>query len=402
MKLPLLIGGATTSRIHTAVRIEQKYTQPVIHVKDASRSVSVVSQLLSKDNKEGFVSGIREEYRELRDNYKGAGDRQKYVTLEQARKNMFRIDWDKSPVYRPSTMGIQVLNDYPIAEIREYISWIFFFLVWQLRGKWPDILEDPRQGEEARRLYEDAVNMLDWIQENNALRANAVFGFFPANSVGDDIEVYSDEEGSEVISKFINLRNQQSRNDKAPNPCLSDFLAPRSSGKIDYLGVFAVTAGLGIEEHLETFARNHDDYSSIMLKAVADRLAEGFTELLHKKIRREYWGYTPEENMGLDDLILEKYQGIRPAHGYPACPDHSEKEAIFKLLDVPAKTGIQLTENHAMFPAASVSGLIFAHPESRYFFVDKIGKDQVENYARRKNVSIATVEKWLASNLNYK
>jgi 5-methyltetrahydrofolate--homocysteine methyltransferase len=402
LKTPLLIGGATTSKIHTAVKIEQHYPHPVIHVKDASRSVPVASQLLSVEQKKGFVSRIREEYLELRKRYEGAGGQVEYLALEDARKNKPRINWDASPIYKPRQMGIQVFEDYPLSEIRDYISWIFFFLVWQLRGKWPDILKDPKQGKEASQLYDDAQKMLDWIVENGILRANAVLGFFPANAVGDDIEVYSDEERTEILASFINLRSQVKKTDNSPNLCLADFLAPSSSGRIDYLGVFAVTAGLGIEKQLKQFEADHDDYSSIMLKALADRLAEAFTELLHEKVRKEYWGYQPGESMSLEDLILEKYQGIRPAHGYPACPDHSEKETIFRLLKVPERTGIKLTGSHAMMPAASVSGLIFAHPESRYFYVGRIGRDQARDYAKRKHTNLETVETWLASNLNYK
>lgn len=402
LDIPLLIGGATTSKIHTAVKIEEHYSHPVIHVKDASRSVTVASQLLSATQRAGFVDGVKKEYEELRSSYMGAGRQLEYLSLEEARKNKFKADWPAAPIYKPSEMGIRVFDDFPISEIREYISWIFFFLVWQLRGKWPDILEDPKQGEEARKLYDDAIRMLDWIEENKILKARGVVGFFPANTVGDDIEVYSDENRTEVISRFINLRAQAKKDKGGPNLCLSDFLAPRDSGRIDYVGVFAVTAGIGIDEQLEKFQKDHDDYSSIMIKALADRLAEAFTELLHEKVRRELWGSSPDEKLGLEDLILENYQGIRPAHGYPACPDHSEKETIFRLLDVPANAGITLTESHSMFPAASVSGLIFAHPESRYFFVGKISKDQAEDYAKRKGTDLATVEKWLASNLNYK
>jgi 5-methyltetrahydrofolate--homocysteine methyltransferase len=299
-------------------------------------------------------------------------------------------------------MGITVFEDYPLREIRDYISWIFFFLVWQLRGKWPDILKDPKQGEEASKLYEDALKMLDWIVDKGILKARGVLGFFPANAVGDDIEVYSDEDRSEILASFINLRSQVRKTDGTANLCLADFLAPRSSGRIDYLGVFAVTAGIGIEKQLRKFEKEHDDYSSIMLKALADRLAEAFTELLHEKVRKEYWAYQPGERLSLEDMILEKYQGIRPAHGYPACPDHSEKESIFRLLKVTEKTGIKLTNSHAMQPAASVSGLMFAHPESRYFYVGRIGKDQARDYARRKKTSLEKVEMWLANNLNYK
>jgi 5-methyltetrahydrofolate--homocysteine methyltransferase len=402
LETPLLIGGATTSKIHTAVKIEQHYPHPVVHVKDASRGVPVASQLLSSGQKDEFVNRIRKEYQELRDQYQGAGSQVEYLTLEEARKNKLRINWDDSPIYKPRQMGIQVFEDYPLGEIREYISWIFFFLVWQLRGKWPDILKDPKQGKEARNLYDDALKMLDWIVENGILRANGILGFFPANAVGDDIEIYSDEDRSEILASFVNLRSQVKKTDNTPNLCLADFLAPRSSGRIDYLGVFAVTAGLGIDQQIEKFQEDHDDYSSIMLKALADRLAEAFTELLHEKVRREHWGYQPGESMSLEDMIFEKYQGIRPAHGYPACPDHSEKETIFKLLNVEDKTGIRLTDSHAMFPAASVSGLIFAHPESRSFYVGRIGRDQSRDYARRKNAKLEMVETWLASNLNYK
>jgi 5-methyltetrahydrofolate--homocysteine methyltransferase len=402
LKTPLLIGGATTSKIHTAVKVEQHYPHPIVHVKDASRSVPVASQLLSAGQKDEFVKRIREEYQELRDHYQDAGSQVEYLALEEARKNKLRIDWDTSPIYKPSQMGIQVLGDFPLGDIREYISWIFFFLVWQLRGKWPDILKDPKQGKEARKLYDDALKMLDWIVENGILKASGILGFFPANAVGDDIEVYSDENRSEILASFVNLRSQVKKTDNTPSLCLADFIAPKSSGRIDYLGVFAVTAGLGIEKQLKVFEEDHDDYSSIMLKALADRLAEAFTELLHEKVRKEYWGYQPEESMSLEDMIFEKYQGIRPAHGYPACPDHSEKETIFKLLKVTEKTGIKLTGSHAMFPAASVSGLVFAHPLSRYFYVGRIGRDQAMDYARRKNTNLETVEMWLASNLNYK
>jgi 5-methyltetrahydrofolate--homocysteine methyltransferase len=402
LETPLLIGGATTSKIHTAVKVEHHYPHPVVHVKDASRSVPAASQLLSAGQKDDFVKRIREEYQELRDHYQDAGSQVEYLSLEDARKNKLRINWDDSPIIKPKQMGIQVFEEYPLSEIREYISWIFFFLVWQLRGKWPDILKDPKQGKEARKLYDDALKMLDWIVENGILKANGILGFFPANAVGDDIEVYSDEDRSEILASFVNLRSQVKKTDAAPNLCLADFLAPRSSGRIDYLGVFAVTAGLGIEEQLKKFEADHDDYSSIMLKALADRFAEAFTELLHEKVRREYWGYQPGEKMSLEDMILEKYQGIRPAHGYPACPDHSEKETLFKLLNVADKTGIELTQSHAMFPAASVSGLVFANPESRYFYVGRIGRDQARDYARRKKTKVEMAETWLASNLNYK
>jgi 5-methyltetrahydrofolate--homocysteine methyltransferase len=402
LKVPLLIGGATTSRIHTAVKIESNYSSPVIHVKDASKSVYVVSQLLSPDNRNKFVEQIREDYRELKQKYESTKAQIGYLTIEEARKNRFRCDWKRTPVCKPSFIGSKVFSNFPIDEIRDYISWIFFFIAWQLKGKWPDILEDPKQGEEARKLFEDAQNMLDVIAREKWLTANAVIGFYPANSTGDDIEVYTDDSRLKVLTRFINLRNQVQKADVQPNLCLSDFLAPKESGIADYIGAFAVTAGIGIEEKIRKFEQNHDDYNSIMIKALADRLAEAFTELLHEKVRKEYWGYVPQESLTLDELILEKYQGIRPAYGYPACPDHSEKETLFQLLNVKNNTGIGLTENFSMYPAASVSGLFFAHPDSKYFFVGKISADQAEDYAKRKGTDLQIVEKWLASNLNYK
>jgi 5-methyltetrahydrofolate--homocysteine methyltransferase len=402
LKIPLLIGGATTSKIHTAVKIEPNYSAPVIHVKDASKSVSVVSQLLSSENRDVFIRETREDYRDLRQKYESTKNLTDWLPIEEARKNRFQCNWQNTPVYKPSFTGLKVFKNYPINEIRNYISWIFFFIAWQLKGKWPDILDDPRQGEEARKLYDDALRMLDMIEKNELLKANAVIGLFPANSVGDDIEVYSDESRSGILAKFVNLRNQAKRDDGLPNLCLADFIAPRETGIIDYLGAFAVTAGIGTAERVSEFEKNNDDYSSIMIKALADRLAEAFTELLHEKVRKEFWRYAPDENLSLDDLILEKYQGIRPAFGYPACPDHSEKGTLFRLLNAEKETGISLTENFMMYPAASVSGLLFAHHESKYFFVGKISPDQAEDYARRKGTDLKTIEKWLASNLNYK
>jgi 5-methyltetrahydrofolate--homocysteine methyltransferase len=398
--VPLLIGGATTSKIHTAVKISPEYEPPVIHVKDASKSVSVVSKLLSREHK-NYAAEIALDYQKLRDTYAGARQKIHYLSLEEARNNKMRIDWKHTPVYKPQFLGLKTFNNYPIAEIREYISWVYFFLVWQLKGKYPEILDDPKMGEEARKLLRDANQMLDRIIEEKMLSANGVIGFFPANAVGDDIEVYTDENRDKVITTFRNLRNQTQKEKGLPNLCLSDFIAPKESGVADYIGAFAVTAGIGIEEHIREFEKDHNDYNSIMIKSLADRLAEAFTELLHLKIRKEYWGYAPDENLSLNDLILEKYQGIRPAHGYPACPDHSEKETLFNLLNAEEKTGVKLTESFSMYPAASVSGLLFANPESKYFFVDKISRDQIEDYARRKDKDVTTIERWLASNLNY-
>ena len=400
MKQPLLIGGATTSKIHTAVKIEPAYSQAVIHVKDASRSVAVVSALLSPDQQEEYISGVKEEYISLRDSYADASRDIKYLSLVDARKNAQQVDWKPEDIFTPGKAGQQNLKDFPIEKISKYINWIFFFTTWELRGKFPDIFDHPDYGSEARKLYDDAQAMLQRIIDEKWLTANAVYGIFPANADGDDLLIYKEENRKHIRTRFTNLRNQTLKEDGQSNLCLSDFVAPLSSGMSDYVGAFAVTAGIGIEDKIKEFEADHDDYSAIMLKALADRLAEAFTELLHEEIRKSNWGYAPGEELEVNDLFREKYKGIRPAHGYPACPDHSEKKVLFDLLEA-EKHGIHLTENYSMFPAASVSGLIFAHPESRYFFVGKIGRDQVEDYARRKNLSIKAVESLLASNLNY-
>jgi 5-methyltetrahydrofolate--homocysteine methyltransferase len=401
-QIPLLIGGATTSKIHTAVKIETNYNAPVIHVKDASKSVGVVNSLLSANLKENFIKQTRKEYEDLRHSYSGVKSQAKYITLEEARNNRLKIDWSKTGIIKPAFTGIKTFDNFPLSDIRDYISWVFFFIVWQLRGKYPDLMHDPKIGPEARKLFDDANRLLDRIIREKLLTARGVIGIFPANSVGDDIEIYADESRKKVISRFINLRNQELKTDGSPNLCLADFIAPKSGGVSDYIGAFAVTAGLGIEKMLEEFDKNLDDYQSIMTKALADRLAEAFTELIHEKARKELWGYASSESLSLDELLLEKYKGIRPAFGYPACPDHSEKETLFRLLNAEENTGISLTESFSMYPAASVSGILFAHPESRYFFVGNISKDQVEDYAQRKGVDIATVESRLPVNLNYK
>jgi len=399
MKQSLLIGGATTSKIHSAVKIEPRYSQAVIHVKDASKSVAVASNLLSADKRDAFIRKTAEDYDKLRSDYAGAAKKVDYLTLAAARENRPPTRWDSSSILIPKNVGIHTWVDYPLEKIAAYINWIFFFVTWELRGKFPDILDDPKYGVEARKLYDDAREMLEKIIREKWLTANAVFAIYPANASGDDLLVYSDSSGNEVLSRFTNLRNQ-TRKDKLPNLCLSDLIAPVESGINDYLGAFAVTAGIGIEEKIKEFETKHDDYSAIMLKALADRLAEAFTELVHLEIRKNYWGYAPDEALSKEDLFLEKYSGIGPARGYPACPDHSEKEVLFKLLEA-EKYGISLTESYSMVPAASVSGLIFANPDSRYVFVGKVGKDQVADYALRKGLSIERVESLLASNLNY-
>ncbi len=399
--IPLIIGGATTSRIHTAVKLEPVYNHGVIHVKDASKSVPVVSNLLSSSMKKDFLNKVKKEYADLRESYGSAKAKLNYISIGEARKNKLSINWNQSLFHKPNFTGIKVLNDYSIEEIRKYISWIFFFIVWQIKGKYPDILKDPEKGKEARKLFDDANRMLDELQKNKSIKANAVFGIFPANSVGDDLEIYADEKRKKVISTFRNLRNQELKENGEPNLCLADYIAPRETGISDYLGAFAVTAGLGVGDLVKEYKKNLDDYSAIMLEALSDRLAEAFTELLHERIRKEFWGYASNEKLSKEDLILEKYKGIRPAHGYPACPDHSEKLTLFNLLNVEKNAGIKLTESFSMVPAASVSGLIFAYPDSKYFFVDKISKDQIKDYSLRKNVPIETIEIWLASNLNY-
>ncbi|MDX2430554.1 MAG: vitamin B12 dependent-methionine synthase activation domain-containing protein, partial [Bacteroides sp.] len=399
MKQSLLIGGATTSKIHTAVKIEPRYSRPVIHVKDASKSVAVVSSLLSTDKKEAYMDEMKKDYETLRSDYAGAAKSIEYISLNAARGNTAQIDWSKAPIRIPKQSGHFTLLDFPLEKIAEYINWVFFFVTWELRGKFPDILSDPKYGVEATKLYDDALEMLEMIINEKWLTANAVFGIFPSNASGDDLLIYKDESRSDVSATFTNLRNQ-TRKENLPNLCLSDFVAPLDSGVPDYLGAFALTAGIGIEKKIKEFEAAHDDYSAIMLKVLADRLAEAFTELVHEEMRKTYWAYAPDEALSNDELFLEKYSGIRPAHGYPACPEHSEKEVLFNLLEA-EKYGIQLTESYSMYPAASVSGLVFANPESKYFFVGKIGKDQVADYAKRKGLSIPRVESLLASNLSY-
>jgi len=396
--LPLLIGGATTSKIHTAVKIAPNYSHPVVYVKDASRTVNVVANLLS-GNKD-YIRSVNEEYEQIRQ-FQGQRKAKDYLTLEEARANRFRIDWRKDEIVKPNVTGIHELIDFPIAELREYIDWNFFFFVWELKGRFPDILDDELQGEQARKVYEDAQKMLDEIIEKKMIRANGIFGLWPAHAEGDDVVLFEDEAGTKEIGRFYHLRQQEKKKEGLANFCLADFVAPREVGRADYCGSFAVTAGIGIEKWINAFKADHDDYNAIMIEALADRLAEAFAELLHEKIRKEYWGYAPDENMSKEDLIKVKYQGIRPAMGYPACPEHHEKRNLFNILGA-EKVGINLSEHFAMYPTAAVCGQYFAHPESRYFSLEKIGKDQVEDYARRKGVSVETVEQFLPVNLNYK
>ncbi len=399
---PLMIGGATTSRMHTAVKIEQQYDQPVVHVLDASRSVSVTGNLVSKTLREEFVKKKKQEYLKLRNQHESRSRKKNYLSLKDARANKTDIDWPAACIKQPARLGPQVFKDYPLEELRNYIDWGPFFIAWQMKGKFPDVLEDEKYGEEARKLYDDANALLDRIIRQKLVKANAVIGIFPANAVGDDIEVYTDESRNKVRTTLHTLRQQSEKRPGQPNKALADFVAPKEAGMADYVGGFAVTAGIGVPELVKEFEDDHDDYNAILTKALADRLAEAMAELMHEKIRKQYWGYAPDEDFSNNDLIREKYTGIRPAPGYPAQPDHTEKPILFDLLGVQETTGIELTENLAMTPASSVSGLYFAHPESDYFNVGNITKDQIEDYARRKGMSVEKAEKWLSSNLGYR
>jgi 5-methyltetrahydrofolate--homocysteine methyltransferase len=402
MDLPLMIGGATTSRIHTAVKIEPAYKHPVIHVADASRAVGVASKLLSEELKAEYVAGIREEYETLRQRRAGQQSERKLASINEARDNGPDFDWDNYEPPAPSVKGLKVFDDYPLKELVERIDWTPFFQTWELKGKFPKIFEDEYVGNEARKLYDDARAMLKKIVEEKWLTARAVIGFWPAHRVQDDIQLY-DPENRKPLIKVHHLRQQRPVDSKKakPNLCLSDYVAPENSGKEDWLGGFAVTAGLGIEEHLARFEADHDDYNSIMLKALADRLAEAFAERMHERVRKEFWGYDADENLDNEALIKEQYRGIRPAPGYPACPDHTEKALLWELLDAENNAGISLTESYAMYPAAAVSGWYFSHPESRYFGVGKLGKDQVKDYAQRKDMSVDKLEMILTHILGY-
>jgi 5-methyltetrahydrofolate--homocysteine methyltransferase len=421
--LPLLIGGATTSRAHTAIKIAPAYHGPVVHVLDASRAVGVVAGLVSPEQRPEFARRNREEQEALREEHAGRAGKRTLLPLEEARRRRLSIDWARDEIAKPSFLGVRVDRRFPLVEIVPYIDWTPFFQTWELRGRYPEILDDPVAGARARELFEDARCLLMRIVDEELLGAFAVHGFFPANSVGDDIELYTDESRSRVLTTLHTLRQQIDKSDQRPTTndqrqepgarsqepgaraeraclALADFIAPKETGIADYLGAFAVTTGHGLEALTARFRQEHDDYSAILATALADRLAEAFAELLHKRAREE-WGYGRDENLSYEDLIRERYRGIRPAAGYPACPDHTEKRLLFDLLGVEEATGITLTENYAMLPVSSVSGLYFAHPEARYFGVGRIGRDQVEEYAARKGMDVATVERWLRPNLGY-
>jgi 5-methyltetrahydrofolate--homocysteine methyltransferase len=421
--IPLLLGGATTSRAHTAVKVDRQYSGPVVWVKDASRSVPVVSQLLSDGQRGAFLDGVTQDYDAIRVRHAAKTGERPLVSYEDAVANRPVLDWSSYRPKRPhlleqqsrdrwsgppdahwhraATQFTRAWDDFPVAELRRYIDWTPFFLAWEIKGRYPDVLNNAATAEQARSLFADANAMLDRIEREHWLTARGVVGIFPANGVGDDIEVYADEARSTVLTTLRGLRQQGQHRDGVTNKCLSDFVAPRETGIADHVGAFSVTAGLGLEEHLQAFKDDLDDYSAILLEALADRLAEAFAERLHEKVRRELWGYAPDEHLDMDELIREQYRGIRPAPGYPACPEHTEKETLMALLGGEERTGIRLTESMAMWPGASVSGWYFAHPESQYFVVGRLGRDQVESYAARKGWDLRTAERWLGPNLGY-
>jgi 5-methyltetrahydrofolate--homocysteine methyltransferase len=402
MKIPLLIGGATTSRIHTAVKIDTCYSGSVIHVLDASKSVPVASSLLSKDQTGDIYKKTKDEYAKARLDHANRKEDKEYISYAEARANKFKIDWSNTEIPIPKTLGNQYYQDYSIAEIRPFIDWTPFFQTWMLQGKYPRIFENEIIGKEAKKLFDDANAMLDEVIAGKLLTCKAAVGIYPANSINDDeVEVYSDESRTEVLHTFEFLRQQGKKGTNVPNMSLSDFIAPKESGKKDYIGFFAVTAGIGIEVLLDKYKKDHDDYNDIMIKSVADRLAEAMAEMLHYKVRKEIWAYAQDEAFDSERLIKEDYIGIRPAPGYPACPDHTEKPPLFEILDATKHTDIILTESNAMYPASSVSGMYFAHPDSKYFGLGKIAKDQVEDYAIRKGMDLEKIERWLAPNLNY-
>ena len=410
--MPLMIGGATTSKAHTAVKIEQNYHGATVWVKDASRAVGVAQNLISDEYKDSFVTDLRAEYDEVRTKHAGRRAQIKWITLEEARANKTKIDWSNYTPPVPKTPGIQIFDDMPLEFLRPYIDWTPFFHTWELKGSYPKIFDDPEKGAHAKHLYDDAQKMLAQIIDERWLKARAVVGLFPANSVNDDdIEIYTDENRNEVLATLHHLRQQTERPPGKPNRCVTDFVAPKETGLKDYVGAFVVTTGLGIDAHVERFEKDHDDYHAIMLKALADRLAEAFAEHMHDRMRHINWGYEQNDwtpcygidgkNFDNNKLIREDYQGIRPAPGYPACPEHTEKDLLWQLLDAENNSGVKLTESKAMWPAASVSGWYFSHPDSSYFAVGKLNKDQVEDYAKRKGMSIEEAERWLAPNLGY-
>lgn len=399
--IPLIIGGATTSRIHAAVKVAPNYSGPAIHVLDASRSVTVCSSLMNRDNRDAYIQGIKDEYEKAREAHANKKNDKRFISIEEARAGKFQISLDGDVAPKPAITGTKVFEDYPLEELVPYIDWTPFFHTWELRGSYPKIFNDKYVGIEAKKLFDDAQVLLKRIVDNKLLHANGVIGFWPANSVGDDIEIYTDDTRTTLLTRIHTLRQQAEKAKNEPYYALSDFIAPKESGVPDYWGGFAVTTGIGCDELVAEFEADHDDYNSIMAKALADRLAEAFAEKMHELVRKEYWGYSKGEQLDTDELIKEEYQGIRPAPGYPACPDHTEKTTLFEILKAEDNAQMHLTESLAMTPAASVSGFYFAHPQARYFGLGKISKDQVEDYAVRKNMPLEDVERWLGPNINY-
>ncbi|MFC1751261.1 vitamin B12 dependent-methionine synthase activation domain-containing protein, partial [Pseudomonadota bacterium] len=417
MNIPVMIGGATTSKAHTAVKISPECDHPIVWVKDASRAVGVAQSLISPELRDKFIADLHADYDAVRERHYSRQKETKWLSLEAARANKTQIDWKTYEATKPSFTGTKVFEDYSLAEITPYIDWTPFFHSWELKGSYPKIFDDADKGEEAKKLFADAQKMLKQIINENWLQAKAVIGLYPANSTGDDIEVYADDTRNEVLTTLHNLRQQQEKPTGKPNRCLSDFVAPK--GQNDYVGSFAVTTGIGIDERVAAFEKDHDDYSAIMLKALADRLAEAFAELIHLRVREEFWGYDADcgahgngcgcnipnvakpSQEAVNKLTREEYRGIRPAAGYPACPDHTEKDLIWELMQVKENTGIWLTEAKAMVPTAAVSGIYYGHPDASYFAVGKINKDQVKDYAQRKGMSIEDAEYWLAPNKGY-
>ena len=399
--IPLMVGGATTSPAHTAVKIAPAYEHPVIHSKDASRCVGVCRSLMEPQLKKDIVEKTNTEYKRLREEHASRQSVKSFVPIEKARQKNLVTDWQKAGITPPSFLGIKVFENFDLNLIRQKIDWSPYFFTWEFKGKFPQILKDPVIGVEAQRVYTDANLMLDEIIAKKLLKARAAIGFFPANSVGDDIELYMDDDRKEVLDILYNLRQQIIVNANQPLLSHADYIAPKSSGIKDYIGAFALTTGIGLEEMVKEFEADLNDYKSIMAKAVADRLAEAFAELMHEMVRKNLWGFAKDENLSEDQILSVQYRGIRPAPGYPACPDHTEKATLFKILDATKNTGITLTESFAMYPTAAVSGFYFAHPQSKYFAIGKIAQDQIIDYARRKKMSKETAEKWLGPNLGY-
>jgi 5-methyltetrahydrofolate--homocysteine methyltransferase len=397
LQIPLLIGGATTSKVHTAVKIEKHYTKgQTVHVLDASRSVTVVESLLGY-KKEQFVEDLKLEYQKLREHHEKHRGAKQLISLNEAQANKFQIEFDQNDITTPNFLGVQEFRNIPLENLVPFIDWTPFFQTWELHGRFPKILEDEIVGSEAKKLYQDALNMLNEMVSEKWIEARAVIGLFPANSNGDDIEIYFDEQRIQVIGIQHTLRQQTKKVSGQPNLALSDFIAPKETGIKDYIGGFVVTTGIGLEKHVERFEKDHDDYNSIMVKALADRLAEALAEYLHREVRLKHWGYSSNENLSNDELIQESYRGIRPAPGYPACPDHLEKIGLFNLLNATELTGVSLTETLAMLPASSVSGWYFGHPHAKYFGLGKINQDQLENVAQRKNMETFELKKWYNS-----